>query len=175
MAKPAQKTAPKAAASEPATVPAKKGFGKLIAIALLGIIAGGGGAAGYFMFVGPKAEARAAQKLAEAKAAEALLPPETMKIDRMVLPLLTRSGDLHGYVTLEIVLELERDSSEFVKVRVPMIRHGFNAAMATQSVMDASEQGINYDMASRVLTAAANQAIGTQKVQKVNIVTAVPL
>jgi hypothetical protein len=181
MAKPAQKTAPKAAAvkaPEPPVVaapPPKKNFGKMIGIALLGLLAGGASAGGYFMFLGPKAEARAAQNAAEAKAAEALLPPETLKIDRMVLPMLTHAGDLRGYVTLEMVLELEPESNEFVKVRLPMIRHEFNAALATQSVLGKDDQALDFAAASQILTKAANTALGDAKVRKVNIVTAVPL
>jgi hypothetical protein len=182
MAKAVQKTAPKKAppASKALAAPIavsapKKRFGFMLGIALLGILIGGGGAGGYFLLLGPKAEARAAQAKQDAKMAEALLPPETFKIDRMVLPMLTHDGNLRGYITIEMVLELERESSEFVKVRVPMIRHGFNAAMATQSVLDASDQGLDFAAASAVLTKAANDALGETKVRKVNIVTAVPL
>ncbi len=180
MAKPAQKTAPKAAAVKveepvPVAVPAKKSLGMMLGIMLLGLLAGGGAAGGYFMFLGPKAEARAAQKAAAAKAADALVPPETLKIDRMVLPMLTHEGELHGYVTLEMVLELERDSSEFVKARVPMIRHEFNATLAKQSMLGKDNQAPDFALADQLLTKAANTALGQTKVRKVNIVTAVPL
>jgi hypothetical protein len=182
MAKPVQKkTAPKtpltaktASTIVPEAAP-KKRHGIMVGIALLGVICGGAAAGGYFIFLGPKAEARAAQAAIQAKAAEALLPPEIMEIDRMVLPMISADGELLGYVTLEMVLELERGSSEFVKVRVPMIRHGFNEAMATQSVVNSSDRGLNFAAASKILTKAANTALGYNKVLKVNIVTALPI
>ncbi len=153
----------------------KKRTGAMIGIALLGLLLGGGGVAGYFLFLGPHAEAHAAQAKAEALAADALLPPETMKIDRMVLPMITSGGELRSYVTVELVLELERSSSDFVKVRLPMIRHGFNEVMATRSAMTQNNDGLDYAAASALLTKAANDALGENKVIKVNIVTAVPI
>jgi hypothetical protein len=98
-----------------------------------------------------------------------------LKIDRMVLPMLTHDGELRGYVTLEMVLELKHESSEFVKVRLPMIRHEFNAALATQSMMGKDDQALDFAAASQILTKAANTALGDNRVRKVNIVTAVPL
>jgi flagellar basal body-associated protein FliL len=179
MAKSPQKTASKAAAvkaEEPVVVIApKKSLGMMLGIALVGLLVGGGGAGGYFMFLGPKAEARAAQKALAAKAAEAALPPETLKIDRMVLPMLTHGGDLKGYVTLEMVMELDKESSDFVKVRLPMIRHEFNATMANNSILNANDDALDFALASQMLTKAANTALGQAKVRKVNIVTAVPL
>lgn len=153
----------------------KKRTGAMIGIALIGILLGSGGAGAYFMFVGPHAEARAAQAKAEALATEALLPPETMKIDRMVLPMITSEGNLRSYVTVEMVLELERSSSDFVKVRLPMIRHSFNEVMATQSAMTPNNDSLDFATASALLTKAANKALGENKVIKVNIVAAVPI
>jgi flagellar basal body-associated protein FliL len=176
------KSVPKKASpqAQPATIQAaaaapKKRTGATIGIALLGIILGSGGAGVYFLFVGPHAEARAAQAKAEALAADALLPPETMKIERMVLPMITSDGELRSYVTVEMVLELERSSSDFVKVRLPMIRHSFNEVMATQSAMTPNNDGLDYAAASVLLTNAANKALGGHRIIKVNIVTAVPI
>lgn len=178
MAKSVQKKpTPQASPTITQTVAAapKKRTGVMIGIALLGILLGSGGAGAYFLFVGPHAEARAAQAKAETLAAEALLPPETMKIDRMVLPMVTSEGELRSYVTVEMVLELERSSSDFVKVRLPMIRHSFNEAMTTQSVMTPNNDRLDFAAVSALLTKAANTALGQNKVIKVNIVTAVPI
>jgi hypothetical protein len=175
MAKPVQKKPAPAAPSAPIASPPKKRTGALIGVALLGLLMGGAAAGSYFMFLGPHAAARAAQAAAETKAAEALLPPETMKIDRMVLPMVSAEGELRGYMTLEMVLELERNSSDYVKVRIPMIRHGFNEVMATSHVLNPTSGGLDFALASAQLTKAANAAMGEKKILKVHIVTAVPI
>jgi hypothetical protein len=175
MAKPVQKKRAPAIPPAPTAAPAKKRTGAMLGVALLGILIGGGAAGGYFMFLGPHAAARAAQAVASTKAAEALLPPETMKIDRMVLPMVSAEGELRGYITLEMVLELERNSSDYVKVRIPMIRHGFNEVMATNSVLDETSGMLNFALASAQLTKAANAAIGEKKILNVHIITALPI
>jgi hypothetical protein len=175
MAKSVQKKPALAATPAPVAAPPKKRRGAMIGVALLGILMGGAGAGAYFLFLGPHAAARAAQAAAEAKKAEALLPPETMKIDRMVLPVVSAEGELRGYMTLEMVLELERHSSDYVKVRIPMIRHGFNEMMASSSVLNPASGGLDFALASIQLTKAANAAMGERKIIKVHIVTAVPI
>jgi hypothetical protein len=175
MAKSVQKKPAPVATPEPVAPPAKKRTGVMIGTALLGILIGGAAAGSYFLFLGPHAAVRAAQAAAEAKATEALLPPETMKIERMVLPIVSTEGELRHYMTLEMVLELERNSSDYVKVRIPMIRHGFNEVMATSSVLNPTTGGLDFALASAQLTKAANAAMGEKKILKVHIVTAVPI
>ena len=174
---PAKKAAAKGApeAEAPAAKPKKKGGGAVMTLiaAVAGLALGGGAVAGYFTQIAPEARAEKKKEEEEAKRREA---PETVKIDRMVVPLVGQDGSLAGYLTLDLMLYLEPEQGEFVKPRLPYVRHAINEVMATQPMtLLPDNKRLDFDKAGTTLTAAANKALEEDVVRAIKISSAVPL
>jgi flagellar basal body-associated protein FliL len=174
----AAKNADKDKADKPAeAAPAKGGKGKLIglgALALLLGLAGGAGGVGYYL-----------TKVAPAKSIAITVAPKPKKepekpsyveIDRMIVPLLEPNGELNGYLSLDVSMEVPAEHADFVKNRQPLIRHSINELLSTTSLRSAGGTGaIDYPRAAALLRDAANKALGPGMVTRVDILSALPV
>jgi flagellar basal body-associated protein FliL len=165
-----------AAAPEPelSALPQRKKFSFVpIIAAVAGIALGGAATAGYFTELAPEAR-KEKKRAAERELRRAT--PETIKIDRMVVPLVSQQGTLAGYMTMEMMIFLDPDQSEFVKVRLPLVRHAINEVMATVPMtLPPDEVRLDFAKASAAFTDAANKALEEKVVRTIKIVAAVPL
>ncbi|MGK2285908.1 flagellar basal body-associated FliL family protein [Pedomonas sp. V897] len=148
---------------------------RLIALTLLaaGLIAGGGGASAYFLLTGG---AGAAAALAPEASETPQAPPAFVSLNRLTVPLVAPGGALSGYVNLDLQLEVGEQDADFVKARMPLVRHAINHRLSTTSVADARNPLLlDYDAAETVLRDAANESLGKPVVRTVQITTVLPL
>ncbi len=184
MAKPPTQAKPAAPAGESAPAAKPRRTFLTIAIALLGIVAGGVGASGYFLFLHPKtAEAGQMQAASLQGAAmddvgsdEKAPPPAFIKLDRMTLPMVAKDGHLVGYMGVELVLQAKVADVEYIKLRVPLMRHAFNESLNINPVVDeADPHKVDFIRAGALLKAAANKALGKAVVEQAEVITALPI
>jgi flagellar FliL protein len=157
--------------------PAKSGKGKAMLFAgialVLGLGLGGGGAAFYFISMAPPASA---QKEEAKKEEVEPTTPIYVEIDRLTVPLLERDGTINGFLSLDMTLEVKEKNADFVKNRQPVIRHAINELLSTTSIRaEGKSASIDYPRASRLLKEAANKALGEPVVERVDIVSALPV
>ncbi|MCH8685454.1 flagellar basal body-associated FliL family protein [Pedomonas mirosovicensis] len=146
-------------------------------MALVGILVGGGGAAAYFLLLAPQhdgAAAEEAQAPAEPEGPPAL--PEFVDLSRMTVPLVTSDGKLSGYMNLDLKFEVKAEDAEFVKARIPMVRHAINETLSHTPIADArNPQLLDYDVAEKVLRDAVNQVLGKPVIHSVRVTSALPI
>lgn len=173
MAKKPGKTAAKPAeAKEVPTEKKGKSTFLLIGLLVLGFVLGGAGSAFYFLNI--KANAATDQK-AE-KELEEKEPPEFVKIDRMTVPLIDPGGRLNGYLSLDLSFEIAKADAEFVKFRLPIVRHVINETFSTTPItLDAKKQALDYPLVQGLLRNAGNKALGKPAIRSVQIVGALPI
>jgi flagellar protein FliL len=157
---------------------AKSGKGKMLLFAgvalVLGLGFGGGGAAFYFMKMVPPADAHAQAAKKEEEDSQA--PPIYVEIDRLTVPLLEPDGTINGFLSLDMTLEVKEKNADFVKNRQPMIRHAINELLSTTSIRAPGKSAsIDYPKAGQLLKDAANKALGEPMIERVDIVSALPV
>ncbi len=186
MAKPVtqSKAAVAAAPAEAPLAPKQRRLIVPVIVALLGIAAGGVGASAYFLFLHPKT-AEAGQMNTPPLQGAAMddvgedttkPPPAFIKLDRMTLPMVTKDGHLVAYMSVETVLQARTADVEYIKLRVPLMRHAFNESFNSNSVVDATDtHKVDFIRAGALLRAAANKALGNSMIEQAEVITALPL
>jgi flagellar basal body-associated protein FliL len=178
----AQKDAPKKDAgktdAKAGEAPPKSKTGLVAALMLvLGLAVGGGGAAGYFLFLAPKPPAEGV--VAEAKPAEEeaeKAKPEYFAMDRMMVPMIDQRGLLVGYLSLDLSLEIDPLQADVLKNNLPIVRHTFNEVMSTVPLGRADNPKLlDFPKAQAALVKAANEALGEPVVKQLVIVSALPV
>ncbi|HEY4546633.1 MAG TPA: flagellar basal body-associated FliL family protein [Pedomonas sp.] len=146
-----------------------------VLLAVVGLLLGGGGATAYFLFLAPNASDKSeAEAPAEPKGPPA--PPEFVEINRLTVPLINPEGSLSGYMNLDLKFEVKVEDVEFVKARIPMMRHAINETLSRTSVADKGNPLLlDYPAAQRVLRDAVNGTLGRDAVRTVQITTALPI
>lgn len=152
----------------------------LILTLVAGLAIGGGGAAGYFMFLAPKEAPQASDEKAKeaaeiAKAAKR--KPVFVIVDRMSAPLIAEQKHVVGHVSMYIRLQVKNaDDQDWVRDRLPMVRHAINLAM-TQTGVNFPEDAhkVDYDGSAQKITDAVNAYLKTDKVIAAHITEAVRL
>lgn len=191
-AKKAVKAAPKAPAKATAKAPPKDnqdpnsagdamppkpkaGFLFPIIFAILGIAMGAGAAVGYFVFIKPPAAAvAAAPKKTDEKAEDKETPPNFIKLDHLTVPMTTADGKLVGYFNMELLLQAKQSDLEYIKLRLPLLKHSINEALNTHSVVsDADPYKVDYDRTATLLLPTINTALGKPLIEKALVISAV--
>lgn len=182
MGKSTAKTAEAKPGADGATAPKGKRGMLVIVMLVLGIALGGGGAAGYFLYLAPKPKdaATLAAEKAKADAEEAkrlaAIEPDFEEMERMTMPMIDQKGLLVGYMSMDVSLQIAPEKGDLVRARLPLIRHAFNEAMSVVSVGQATDpRMLDYTKAEQVLMDAANTAVGEAAIQRIVVVSALPV
>lgn len=135
---------------------------------ILGLVFGGGGGAGYFVFLAPQPES---VSNVEDVSVDEVPEPYFFELDRITAPLLNERRKIVGYVHLDMHLEVhEKDLVNFLDVREPILRHAANAALAEAGAgRDDQPAQVDYDGVSALLTKAFNDALTQEIVKSVHI------
>lgn len=142
-------------------------------LAVVGLALGGGGATAWFLFLGPQAGSEAE---APAKPKGPPAPPVFVDINRLTIPLVNAEGMLSGHMNLDMKFEVSTDDADFVKARIPMMRHAINETLSRTSIADKNNPLLlSYPTAQKVLRDAANRALGRDAIRTVQITSALPI
>ena len=135
---------------------------------MLGLFLGGGGAAGYFLFLTPPDESVAET---EVVAVEEVVEPYFFELNRLTAPLLNNRRKIVGYVHLDVNLEVhDEDLVNFLDVREPILRHAANAALAEMGAGREDQPAqVDYDGVSALLAKAVNEALPENIVKAVHV------
>ncbi|MEM8800130.1 MAG: hypothetical protein AAGF15_08630 [Pseudomonadota bacterium] len=148
----------------------------LIIGAVLGLLIGGGGAAGYFLFLTPKPENVASIEVAETEEAE---PVEYLyvSLNRISGPMLTKSGRVLGYVSYSMEFAVETpEKKAFLDLRGPELRHVVNQVLSQKgSGAEDNPRRIDFAKLATFLKKALNQHFHDDVIAAVNITQALPL
>ncbi|MEO0412775.1 MAG: hypothetical protein AAF221_13145 [Pseudomonadota bacterium] len=164
---------------QPAEAPKRSKLPMIITL-VAGLVLGGGGAAGYFMFLAPTGEPVAETAEAKAAAMQAKLAkkkPVFVDVDRVSAPLIAEQLHVVGHVTMYIRLQVEdEDDQDWVRDRLPMVRHAINLAVTRKGV-SFSDDGhkVDYDGSASRIAKAINAYLKTDKVIAAHITEAVRL
>lgn len=146
-----------------------------VLLTVVGLLLGGGGATAYFLFLAPHSAGKAEAE-APAEPEGPPLPPEFVEVSRLTVPLVNPEGSLSGYMNLELKFEVAAQDAEYVKARIPMVRHAINETLSRTSIADQNNSMLlDYAVAQRVLREAANRALEREVVRTVQITTALPI
>lgn len=155
----------------------KPGKSKLMLVLLpvLGLLLGGSGVAGYFLFLAPPpgdAQADAVEKVEEAP----IITPVFVKLERMSAPLIDAKGRLAGYVGLDFQLEVDGDeNAQILEDHMPMVRHKVNMALNTKGGgMPDNPRLIDYEGIAATTLEVGNQALPKPLILSVQIQSATP-
>lgn len=134
-----------------------------------GLVFGSGGASAYFLSMDsgiPSAKARTVEKSGSLS---------YIKIQRLTVPMADARGNLTSYVTLDLALETRPGQGEFVKQRIPMIRHQINVLMSLETFGQAGD-ATRFDIkrATPAMLKSVNKALGTPAIRSLSIVSALP-
>lgn len=142
-------------------------------LAVVGLALGGGGATAWFLFLGPQAGSEAE---APARPKGPPAPPVFVDVNRLTIPLVNAEGMLSGHMNLDMKFEVAADDADFVKARIPMMRHAINETLSRTSIADKNNpQLLDYALAQKVLRDAANRALTREAVRTVQINNALPI
>lgn len=140
-----------------------------VVLLLAGLAIGGGGAAGYFLFMHKPANAAAPAPEKEATAKKR--DKDYVKIERMMVPLIDPEGRLVRYASLDIHLQVDADKRAEADMNVALARAAITRRMSQESVVSLKDSGVvDYDRADAILTEAVNAGYGKPMVDKVLIV-----
>lgn len=99
-----------------------------------------------------------------------------VEIERMLLPLVGAEGKLAGYASVDAALEVTGENQDFVKSRIPQVRHAINlAAWKTQLAAEPDPSFIDVPAIKGMLLRSANEALGPGRVKTVRVLGAVPV
>lgn len=175
MAKPPKFKQPEAEAEAAAEALAVKKPSRLVPVllAVAGLLLGGGGASAWFLYLAPQS---GAEGEAPARPKGPPAPPVFIDINRLTIPLVSPEGALSRYMSLDMKFEVSADDVDFVKARIPMMRHAINETLSRTSIADKNNpQLLDYATAQKVLRDAANRALTREAVRSVQITTALPI
>lgn len=159
--------------SDAAPAKPKKPMGLLIGLLVAGLALGGGGASAYFMFLAPPPGEKSAEAEEPAKPE---VPPVFINVDRMTVPMLDDQKRLVRYVSVNLTLAVDPEQEDFVKPRLPMVRHGINQALSTRAVSQKDNDNLlDYDRAEAAFREGANEALGKAAILSVKITSAMPI
>ena len=145
-----------------------------VLLAVIGLLLGGGGASAWFLFLAPQSSQQAEDGPEEPKGPP--VPPEFVDINRLTIALVDPTGHLTGHMSLDLKFEVAVEDLDFVKARIPMMRHSINSTLSTTSIADKNNpMMLDYPLAQRVLRDAVNRALGRDAVRSVQIVRALPI
>ncbi len=145
-----------------------------VLLAVIGLLLGGGGATAWFLFLAPQSSQQSADAPEEPDGPP--VPPEFVEINRLTVALVDQTGTLTGHMSLDLKFEVGVQDLDFVKARIPMIRHSINATLSETAIADKKNPlMLDYPVAQRVLREAANRALGNSAVLSVQIVRALPI
>lgn len=141
----------------------------LLILLVLGAAVGGGAAYGVAQYLGPP-PAKAVK--AEQEPAET----EFIPTGPVVAPIVTTDGNLSGYGSFEIQLEVLPDNAESVGARMPLLLHAINMR-AYRTPMAAGREKIlpDLDTLSHLTMDAATEAFGKGKVLRAVVTSAKPM
>lgn len=136
------------------------------ALTLLGIVAGGiltgGGAAVTVAQLRPAGQA--------AVAPEEQGPLQFVDAGAVLVPLVFEDGQLAGYVSMEVQLQVDAGDAEAVTARLPLLLHAINLqTYRTPLAAGPDGQLPNLEAFRRVVAIAATEAFGQSKVRRVAI------
>jgi flagellar basal body-associated protein FliL len=142
----------------------------LVLAVLGGLAFGGGSATAWFLLTDQHLPAALAKPVSTSDTIN------FVKIQRLTVPLADPRGNMLGFVTLDLDLEVSRAKAEMVKQRIPLIRHRINALVHEQSFVryDRANQ-FDFDRATPELLRAANAALPEPAIKSINIVVALPI
>lgn len=138
-----------------------KGFLRTLALLILGLAVGGGGAYAATMLLDPP-------KAPVADSAFVATGP-------VLAPLVLENGRLSGYVSFEIQLEVPSDKVDFVTARMPLLLHAINVR-TFRSPLASGPDGMLPDVEQfrKVVMTAAPEALGNGVVRHAAITQANP-
>jgi flagellar basal body-associated protein FliL len=152
-------------------VPQPKGRqGSLLLAVLGGLAFGGGGASAWFLLTD--------QTISTAQAAvpEAQNESSFVNIPRLTVPMSDPTGNLLGYITLDLALQVPSGKAEDVKQHIPMIRHQLNDLLyggGNYGKPDQPEQ-LDIKRATPAMLKAANAALPEPVITSLSVITAIP-
>ena len=96
--------------------------------------------------------------------------PVFVELDRQIVPVIDQAGRLVSYASFDIRLAVAPADEPFVKLQMPAVQHGINAALSTSPVADANERRvIDYALAEAAILAGANAKLERPAVRGVHI------
>lgn len=141
----------------------------LLIVLLLGLGVGGGAAYGLSMVLGPPPTPDA--HVEKKKVETAFVPTGAL-----VVPIVTGDGNLSGYASFEMQLEVAEADEAEVTAQIPLLLHAIN--MRTyRTPMAAGKQKIlpDLDVLSRLAMEAATKSLGKGKVLRAVVTSARPM
>lgn len=141
----------------------------LLMVLLLGLGVGGGAAYGLALVLGPPPAPDA--HIEHKKVETAFVPTGAL-----VAPIVTGDGNLSGYASFEMQLEVAEADEAEVTAQIPLLLHAIN--MRTyRTPMAAGKQKIlpDLDVLSRIAMEAATSSLGKGKVVRVVVMSARPM
>ena len=143
---------PPAGAPEEADAPKKKGKGKFILFAVLGLVLlGGGGGAGYWVYAG-----RTAAEAGDKKKPEPPAPTRILAMDPFVVNLADGGGSRFLRVTLSLVVEDNEAAREIVEQEV--VRAKVRSALLERLALQAADLLVTPEGKKELKKAIAEQA-----------------
>ncbi|MFZ5609289.1 MAG: hypothetical protein ACOY99_06745 [Pseudomonadota bacterium] len=167
--------AEEAAEAEEAPKPPK---GKLFLMLGLvaGLLLGGGGTAGYFLFLAP-ATPEGEGVLALENAPLKPINVQFFVLDRLSAPLIDQNRKIVGYVGLDLALEVDGEAYvKYLEDREPILRHAANVTLskAGAGLPDRTRQ-VDYERIAEELKTAFNASLDQPVVLAVRVSQAVRL
>jgi flagellar basal body-associated protein FliL len=163
-----QKTAVKAL--QPKQHPQPGRLVSLLLAVLGGLAFGGGGASAWFLMLD--------RDVTQVQAAVPTAPVENsfVNIPRLTVPMTDPSGNLLGYVTLDLALQVPADRAEEIKQHIPMIRHGLNDLLYGGGNFSQADRPAQLDIkrATPAMLKAANDALPEPVITSLSVITAIP-
>ncbi len=141
----------------------------LLLAVLGGLAFGGGGASAWFLLNGHVAPTAQAAEPTDGKL-------DFVTVPRLTVPMADDNGNILGYVTLDLALQVVPDKAEYVKQRIPMIRHGLNALLYGGGNFGKAAQPEQMDIkrATPAMLKAANAALDEPVIKSLSVITALP-
>ncbi|MAU41701.1 MAG: hypothetical protein CMF31_08760 [Kordiimonas sp.] len=146
---------------------------KLLVIGLLaGLVIGGGGAAAALMLMGGDDGEAGGTDVAEEEVAKP--SPQYVSLERVSLPLLTKTGRVLGYIMLELSIEVEGDENKLRLLhRLPALKSAFlQNAHSTPIGKDGQADVVDYPALNTRFTEEANQLFQEDIVKNIHVVQA---
>lgn len=146
----------------------------LLVLGLLGGLLVGGGLAYYFLKDQlPSGDDSAAESVAE----EEKEPLQSIRFERLTVPIYTRSGSRARYIgNFFINIDvLVRGEENLIAVRrsEPQLQHAFISAISNANLMqEQSPEQLDMEKTARILKERANQVLGADAVADVSVVEA---
>lgn len=141
----------------------------LLFLLLLGLGLGGGAAFGVSRLLGPPPSPA---EIAEAEKPETSFVPT----GAILTPVVTTEGDLSGYVTFDVQLEVPADKAEDVGSKLPLLLHAINLR-AWKTPLAAGPNHLLPDVAqfAKMVEGAAQEALGKGAVTRAIVTEVKPV